>query len=1224
MLTVVAICGNASAQNCIGIIDSSKNEFCIGSGSITFSNAIASGENVEWITSGDGIFSDKFAQRPTYTPGPGDSARGNVFIYLDVYKDDTVNFCSVLPVVTLHLSNMGTVITPASQTTCTNVGISNISFTSSLTSTTYTWVRDNPLVGGTIRTSGTATNIAPIKGTLVNNAAAPVLVKFTVTPKASTCDGTPVTATVLVNPKVTATPTPATQTICSGSNIIPITFTGQAAGTLYSWTRNKTDSVSGIAASGTGNISGILTNNRTVPITVTFTITPTANGCTGTPVTASVTVNPTPAIINTTPALQTICSATAISSIISSGGTVYNWTRNNTTQVTGISNSGSGNVTGTLTNTTSVPVYVTFTVTPTTSTCANRATVVVNPKPVVVATPSSQTICSGSNITNIVLTSAVSGTVFNWVRNNTASVTGISSSGSGNITGNLINNSTTPVTVTFTITPTANGCTGNPITATVTVNPRPTSVIAGNYTICANTPAPNINISLTGTGPWNFTYSEGTAPVTVTGQTSNTFVFTAPAQPCVYTVTALSDAYCAAITEDMTGNAVLTHTGYAITATSGANGTVSPADSALVNCGTDKTYTITPNEGYAILDVLVDGVSQGAVPMYTFTNVTAPHTISASFTATVPSFGITATAGANGNISPAGVTNVSSGGTQAFTITPNNCYQVADVLVDGVSVGAVSTYTFYNVSAAHTISATFIALSYSITATAGANGNITPNGATAVNCGNSQTYNIVANSGFAIQNVLVDDSSLGAITSYTFNNVTSAHTISVSFTAVVNCTVPTISTATTNLLCKGSNTGLITVTTTGGTAPFSYEWFGPNEFTASTKDISNLAAGSYTLTLTANGGCTTNRTVVITEPSSVITATATAGTITCGGVSTTLTVTASGGTGARQYSLNGGTFQAGNTFTVNAAGSPYIVTVRDANLCTVNTNAVIVENGASAVPAQPSGVTGTTYGLCGGGTFTYTVQPVAGATSYTWSVPSGCTITSGQNTNQIQVVVPSTFSGSGTIAVTPRNACGNGTQYRFTIFGVLYYPGTSINGPSSVTPGQANVQYSLPFTAGVTYNWLVPSGASIITGQGTNSITVNFGTSGGNVSVTIVNACGTAPRANKPVTVAAAKQSLSLKKETALYNRGVELGMGIYPNPAKNTATVTFGSAEAGARFEVLLINTVGESLQSKAGVTVAGLNTLQLDLGKYSSGVYFVRLVTAGKLQIQKLVKEK
>ncbi|MFZ1370971.1 MAG: PKD-like domain-containing protein, partial [Ferruginibacter sp.] len=101
--------------------------------------------------------------------------------------------------------------------------------------------------------------------------------------------------------------------------------------------------------------------------------------------------------------------------------------------------------------------------------------VIVNPVPDVVATPSSQSICTGSAITAIVLSGAVPGTVFNWTRDNTVDVTGIAAIGAGDISGTLTNNTAAPVTVTFTITPSYTNaevtCEGTPITATVTVNP---------------------------------------------------------------------------------------------------------------------------------------------------------------------------------------------------------------------------------------------------------------------------------------------------------------------------------------------------------------------------------------------------------------------------------------------------------------------------------------------------------------------------------------------------------------------------------------------------------------------------------------------------------------------------------------------------------------------------------------------------------------------------------
>jgi len=76
-----------------------------------------------------------------------------------------------------------------------------------------------------------------------------------------------------------------------------------------------------------------------------------------------------------------------------------------------------------------------------------------NPVPNAIASPTNQTICSGAAITPIILSGSVSGTTFNWTRNNTSNVTGIATSGSGNISGAMINNTNSPQLVTFTITP---------------------------------------------------------------------------------------------------------------------------------------------------------------------------------------------------------------------------------------------------------------------------------------------------------------------------------------------------------------------------------------------------------------------------------------------------------------------------------------------------------------------------------------------------------------------------------------------------------------------------------------------------------------------------------------------------------------------------------------------------------------------------------------------------
>jgi hypothetical protein len=218
---------------------------------------------------------------------------------------------------------------------------------------------------------------------------------------------------------------------------------------------------------------------------------------------------------------------------------------------------------------------------------------------------------------------------------------------------------------------------------------------------------------------------------------------------------------------------------FTITATAGANGAIAPSGAVSVNYGASQNFTISPNTGYHVADVLVDGVTVGAVGSYNFTNVIANHTISATFA--INTFTITATAGANGTITPSGAVSVNYGGSQGFTISANANYHVADVLVDGSSVGAVTSYSFTNVTANHTISATFGIDTRIITATAGANGTISPSGAVPVNYGASQSFTVTPNTGYHVAYVLVDGINIGAVTSYIFTYVTTNHTISATF-----------------------------------------------------------------------------------------------------------------------------------------------------------------------------------------------------------------------------------------------------------------------------------------------------------------------------------------------------------------------------------------------------------------------------------------------------------
>jgi hypothetical protein len=237
---------------------------------------------------------------------------------------------------------------------------------------------------------------------------------------------------------------------------------------------------------------------------------------------------------------------------------------------------------------------------------------------------------------------------------------------------------------------------------------------------------------------------------------------------------------------DVTANHTITAsfsavTQYTITATSGSYGSISPSGSVLVNGGANQTFTITANTGYAVASVLIDNVSIGASGSYTFSSVSANHTISATFAPIT--YTITPTAGANGAISPSTAVTVDYGASQSFTITPAAGFLVSSVLVDGASVGAVTSYTFSTVTASHTIAASFSVpvTQYSITSSAGSNGTISPSGSVLVNSGNTQAFTVTPSSGYTASVGGTCGGSLSG-TTYTTNAISSNCTVTAAFT----------------------------------------------------------------------------------------------------------------------------------------------------------------------------------------------------------------------------------------------------------------------------------------------------------------------------------------------------------------------------------------------------------------------------------------------------------
>ena len=169
--------------------------------------------------------------------------------------------------------------------------------------------------------------------------------------------------------------------------------------------------------------------------------------------------------------------------------------------------------------------------------------------------------------------------------------------------------------------------------------------------------------------------------------------------------------------EDVELEAVYEITSYTVKASAGEGGTITPSGDVLVAHGNSAVFTITPEKGYHVKEVLADN---NAVTLtdnqYTFTDVKEPHTISASFEKDITTVTISASAGEGGTISPSGEVTAEIGSSVEFTVTPDDGYHVKEVLADDAVVSLTDgKYVFNEVKESHTIYASFEKDVYTIT-----------------------------------------------------------------------------------------------------------------------------------------------------------------------------------------------------------------------------------------------------------------------------------------------------------------------------------------------------------------------------------------------------------------------------------------------------------------------------------------------------------------------------
>ena len=373
---------------------------------------------------------------------------------------------------------LSSVLTPAAVCDSTLFTYSAASLT---TGTSFVWSRD--VVAG-ISNPANADNTDPAEY-LDNTTAGPVAVTYVYTLTANGCTNTQ-SVVVTVNPTPMLSTASNAGAVCDSSlfSYVPASLT---AGTTFAWSRATVTGISNASATGTDDPMEYLDNTTPDPVSVMYTYTLSANGCSHIQ-DVTMTVNPTP-MLSTTLAPLAICDSALFSYAPASltAGTAFAWSRATVTGIANAAAAGAGDPLEHLYNTTAAPVAVTYIYTLTANGCSNvqSVTETVNPTPKLSSTLSPAAICDNS-VFSYSPTSATAGTTFAWTRASVSGVTNTSGAGTGNPAENLDNNVATRVRVTYIYTLSANGCTH---IQPVTVNVNPTPMLSGSTvaTICSGT-----------------------------------------------------------------------------------------------------------------------------------------------------------------------------------------------------------------------------------------------------------------------------------------------------------------------------------------------------------------------------------------------------------------------------------------------------------------------------------------------------------------------------------------------------------------------------------------------------------------------------------------------------------------------------------------------------------------------------------------------------------------
>lgn len=417
---------------------------------------------------------------------------------------------------------------------------------------------------------------------------------------------------------------------------------------------------------------------------------------------------------------------------------------------------------------------------------------------------------------------------------------------------------------------------------------------------------------------------------------------------------------------------------------------------------------------------------------------------------------------------------------------------------------------------------------------------------------------------------------------------------------VINSAILSTPAKTDVVFCFNENSTSATANPTGGSLTYSYLWSNGQ----TNKTATNLAAGVYVVTVTDGFGCidttqfniSSNTQLVIKssfkKPS-------------CSNNAGSITANISGGKSPYSYLWSTGATTP--TKISNLGPGQYTVTITDFFGCTATRTFNVTRSGN--IPSKPIAITGPVNISCGDTIVAnYSIASVLGALSYNWEVPNNCTILNGQGTLSITVrFLPSFVSNK--IKVKATNYCGESAEQELSVSSSPPIPG-NITGPVSVCANQQNVSYSvLPVAGATSYLWTKPSGSTIVSGQGTNSILLNFKTNSDNLRVQTINACGTSLNRSIFITINCRENSDGFQFED----------LQVFPNPTNDVLNISFNS-NSDAAYKLTVSDVLGQIAYTEQGNAKSDFNLTSINLNKLIKGIYFLTFEMGGDKTVMKI----